>query len=53
MANVGIDICIWEERGEVPWPLNPGRRIGGRLTPWAYCHWDSNIKGQQDVAECP
>lgn len=53
VANVGADICIWEERAEVPWPLNLGRRIGGRLMPWTCRHWDSNIKGQQDVAECP
>ena len=50
---MGTDICIWEERDEVPWPLNLGRRIGGQLTPWVCCLRDSNIKGQQDVAECP
>lgn len=38
---------------EVPWPLNLGRVIGRAADAWTCCHWDSNIKGQQDVAECP
>lgn len=29
VATVDADISVWEERGDVPWPLNPGRRIEG------------------------
>lgn len=29
VATVGADVSIWEERGDVPWPLNLGRRIEG------------------------